>query len=532
PKPASTISHFNVILGKKKKGRRVTLGISNQCLVIDEHDDTAPPRKFAIGDIAKCTVKKTVVTVNIAGATPAEFEFLCASAAETERVADGIGAARRGMFIGDRVLDARSDGPLQPPPLPPKDSVAPPPPPPVTSTAALPARPLRPAPASQEHAVVLYSFSGDDAEELTVDEGARVLVLDKADTEWWKVQLAPPHGRVGLVPASYLELQAAGLGDGDSRRSVASESTPPLPTRADTIHDSDNVPLQTLQTLQRNQAAAAGPDANMVRKWTDGTGTYTVDAAFVRLDADGTVHLHKTNNKQISVALAKFSQEDQQYVAGLMGGTQQQQQPAKPMTARQRQQQQARSTPGRRTINYDWDWFDFFTLKCDVQADSALKYATSFVAERLDDESIPELTADYMASLGVKPDDIPRLERGFRAHRGLQADAAEPQKEARSSSTPSPLGTEPPLQAPRGGTAAPGASQPRSPVSPPSLAASPEPAPRRASNNPWGVDSELDRRVDRYNQIRTDETFARELQKREEDRRRPGQDRKQTIKQQ
>ncbi|KAJ2711703.1 cytoskeletal protein binding protein, partial [Coemansia spiralis] len=306
-KPASTISHFNVVLGKKKKGRRVTLGISNQELIIDEHDDTAAPRKFATGDIAKCTAKKTVVTVTIDGT---EFDFLCASAAETERVADAIGAARRGMFIGDRVLGggSRNDESLLPPP---------PPPPPKDNSIALMSPPPPPRPAPQEYAVVLYSFSSNDAEELDVDEGARVLVLDRSDVEWWKVQLAPPHGRTGLVPASYLELQAGGSGDGDSRRSIAVDSTPPLPTRTDTLRsamartgnepaalnaavagrtrgaslraetplasafdkspDSDNIPLHSLQQRQAATATAAaaatatlaGPEAHKMRKWTD-----------------------------------------------------------------------------------------------------------------------------------------------------------------------------------------------------------------------------------------------------------------------
>ncbi|PIA15245.1 hypothetical protein COEREDRAFT_19043, partial [Coemansia reversa NRRL 1564] len=51
-----------------------------------------------------------------------------------------------------------------------------------------------------------------------------------------------------------------------------------------------------------------------VRSWTDGTGSYTVEAEFIKLDNDGLVHLHKTNGKKISVALAKFSADDRRYV--------------------------------------------------------------------------------------------------------------------------------------------------------------------------------------------------------------------------
>ncbi|KAJ1730975.1 cytoskeletal protein binding protein [Coemansia biformis] len=570
PKPANTISHFNVTLGKKKKGRRITLGVSNQSLVIDEHDDASPPKKHPTGDIAKCTAKKSVVGVDVGGYAPATYELTCSSSAEAERIADSINAARRGMFIGDRVLDTKADS--MPPPLPPKDSTPFTPPPAALASAQTgqPAYPLSAPAATRGYALVLYGFSSDEPEELTVNEGDRVLVLDRSDVEWWQVQLSPPHGNAGLVPAAYLELQVGSLGgDSGSRRSTVVDSLPSLPKRTDTARDamarvtnepraldvaatarpgrrsragtgtsltsafdkspdSDNMPLHALQSRQA-AATAAGPDPRKVRKWTDGTGAYTVDAAFVRLDADGTVHLHKSNNKQISVLLSKFSQEDQRYVAGLNGTPPQQVE--KPATARQRQQEQARKTPGRRIINYDWDWFDFFTLKCGISADNALKYATSFVAERLDDESIPELNTDYMRTLGVKPDDIPRMDRAFHVHRGLQVDAAEPQREGRSSSTPSPLGSEPPLMNPRAAAASHANESPYSPATPGSLDGSAEQTPHRTANDPWGVDSELDRRVDRYKQIESDEAFARDLQKREEDKRRRTRDRKHSIKQ-
>ncbi|KAJ2440266.1 cytoskeletal protein binding protein, partial [Coemansia sp. RSA 2424] len=429
---------------------------------------------------------------------------------------------------------------------------------------------------SQEHAVVLYEFSSDDPEELAVSEGDRVLVLDKSDPEWWQVQLSPPHGRAGLVPASYLELQPASL-----RESLDTEyeppaaapakviSTPPLPTRTETVRraasrahiatpaqpvplpsaafatpsqasdsaetppasrrapsDSDNMPLHLLQIRQAQQtemprAAAAvpapileGPDMSKVRTWTDGSGAYTVEAQFLRLDPDGQVHLHKTNNKKITVDLAKFSAEDRQYVEGVTGTSIPPAMPAKSMTARQRQQESARKHPERRPINYDWDWFDFFTLKGGVSADNSLKYATSFVAERLDDESIPEITANTMRTLGVKPADIPKILRAFRLHQGLPADDVDSMaddnmsQQARQEPRPvlgSPSWAQQPARSPRVSSPKP-APESTSRAQPP----------RRAANNPWGIDSELDRRSDRRKQIDSDEALARRMQEEEQ----------------
>ncbi|KAJ1998031.1 hypothetical protein GGI04_005176, partial [Coemansia thaxteri] len=253
-----------------------------------------------------------------------------------------------------------------------------------------------------------------------------------------------------------------------------------------------------------------------VRTWTDGSGAYTVEAQLLRLDPDGQVLLHKTNGKKISVALAKFSPEDRRYVEGVTG-TGAPEMPAKPMTARQRQQESARKHPERRPVNYDWDWFDFFTLKGGVSADSALKYATSFVAERLDDQSIPDITSDTLRTLGVKPADIAKLERAFRVHQGL------PVADTTNSLTEG-LFASPSLsqQEPKRVLSSPSwAQQPsRSPVvsspKPDAEPSSPAQPRRAASNNPWGIDSELDRRVDRKKQIESDEALARRLQQEEQ----------------
>ncbi|KAJ2742264.1 cytoskeletal protein binding protein, partial [Coemansia sp. BCRC 34301] len=568
--PSNTISHFSVIEGKKKKGGKVTLSISNAALVIDSNSDTVAPKRYAMAHVSKCTAKKAVLGIEIGGYEPAAFDFTCGSVAEAERILDAINAARRGMFIGDRAASDRFSEDA-PPPLPPKDSQYSPQ---LTATSVptviMPALPPHTT-TSQEHAVILYEFSSDDPEELTVSEGDRVLVLDKSDPEWWQVQLSPPHGRAGLVPASYIEVQSASLRasfDADYGLPAAPakvESTPPLPTRTETVRraasqahmtapaqpvlapvatyaapnqtssrgetppasrrapsDSDNMPLHLLQLRQAQQAeqsAAApapvldGPDMSKVRTWTDGSGAYTVDAQFLSLDPDGQVHLHKINNKKITVDLAKFSAEDRLYVEGVTGTSIPPAMPAKPKTARQRQQESARKHPERRPINYDFDWFDYFTLKSGVSADNALKYATSFVAERLDDESIPEITAETMRTLGVKPADIPKIQRAFRVHQGLPVDDVEsmadsgiPQRQEPKPVLGSPSWAQQSQRSPR-------VSSPKPTLTPESASRS---QPRRTANNPWGVDSELDRRADRRKQIDSDEALARRMQEEEQ----------------
>ncbi|KAJ1866911.1 cytoskeletal protein binding protein [Coemansia sp. RSA 989] len=592
PKTAEvdSISHFNVVLGKKKKGQKVTLGVSNPTLIVDSNDDTALPKRYSTGDISRCSTKKTLLTVEIGGVEPAAYDFTCSSNSEAERIADAINAARRGMFIGDRMIEPQTNlQQQQQQQQPPKEDVP----------FALPGQTDEPMlspnidapfvsppsssmpPNSQEHAKVLYDFSSDDPEELSVKEGDTVLILDKSDPDWWQVRESPPNGRAGLVPAAYVEIQPA-------------EALPPVPKRTETVRkaaaqvhqsslqqqqqqqqqdlpplhieppprmetprhtensvaailrgdktpDSDNVPLQFLQKRPEEavpppmpkrpseaaKPAGLGPDPSKVRTWTDGSGAYTVEAQFIKLDREGNVHLHKANSKKITVPLTKFSDADRRYVSSVTG-----QSLPEVKTARQRQQEDAKKTPGRRIINYDWDWFDFFTLKCGITADNALKYATSFVAERLDDASIPEITVEYMKTLGVKPADIPRLERALREHQGLpasEASGAAHKDQAMQSPRGLAMELERTPSLPPAYTSIASEPSAKEPIrSPPAKEPAKEPAqsPRRISNNPWGVDSELDRRFDRRRQIEDDEALARQLQQQEEDERRHGHRRK------
>lgn len=550
-----TISHFSVIEGKKKKGTKVNLGISNSVLIIDSGDDTVPPQRYDISDVSNCTTKKTLLVIDIGGGYLSDaLEFTCGSSSEAEHIQEAVNSARRGMFIGDKPFD-ESHG---------KSAAAIPPPPPPKYNA--------PEETSKEFAVLLYDFVGQDSDELTANEGSRVLVLDKSDPEWWQIQLDLPNGQSGLVPATYLELQPAATSGTPVRvPSIRKLSVPPpppppppsmpevtvIPPKTESnlhrqkTNDSDNVPLHVLQKRQAvhkaSQAAAdaastysmqlkhenQGPNVAKVRTWTDTSGAFKVEAEFLQLTPDGQVHLHKTNDKKITVPLVRFCVEDRQYVNSVTGqnGTKSVSSPQKPtksMTARQRQQETAKKDPERRPINYDWDWFDFFTLKGGVSADNALKYATAFVADRLDDESIPEITDESMRSLGVKPADITRLNRAFRVHQGLPVPSVDTMADGYSPSpgfsSPPPTQAETAIPVTVDATSNPSMSPITSPLASggndskqtaPTTANS-KPAQREStSNNPWAMDSELDRRFARQRQIETDEDFARKLQEEE-----------------
>jgi hypothetical protein len=56
-------------------------------------------------------------------------------------------------------------------------------------------------------AVVLYDFTADGDDELTVAEGEDLIALETDSDDWWKVRNS--EGREGVVPASYVEVRCA-----------------------------------------------------------------------------------------------------------------------------------------------------------------------------------------------------------------------------------------------------------------------------------------------------------------------------------
>lgn len=55
-----------------------------------------------------------------------------------------------------------------------------------------------------EQAVALYDFTADGEDELSVQEGENLLVIEKDSAEWWKCRNV--HGAEGVVPAQYVEV--------------------------------------------------------------------------------------------------------------------------------------------------------------------------------------------------------------------------------------------------------------------------------------------------------------------------------------
>jgi actin cytoskeleton-regulatory complex protein SLA1 len=58
-----------------------------------------------------------------------------------------------------------------------------------------------------EPAVALYDFNADGEDELSIQEGESLAVLERDADDWWKVRNS--HGAEGVVPASYVEVSVS-----------------------------------------------------------------------------------------------------------------------------------------------------------------------------------------------------------------------------------------------------------------------------------------------------------------------------------
>ncbi|PCH41559.1 SH3-domain-containing protein [Wolfiporia cocos MD-104 SS10] len=156
---------------------------SEDTSAVSETGKLALQRKFGDVDVSSgkamfsslrnSTVAKTATPPPVAPPTPPAF-------------------ARKGGFAPPPVR--RVDSAVSPKaastPSPP-----PPPPPPV---------PVRPREEPEgEWAEVLYDYSSDDPGDLAIQEGQRILIVEKTSDDWWTGEC---EGRKGLVPAAYVKL--------------------------------------------------------------------------------------------------------------------------------------------------------------------------------------------------------------------------------------------------------------------------------------------------------------------------------------
>lgn len=204
--------------GKKKKG---TLGIGNGSIFFASESDKTPVRQWKTADVEDVTIEKQKhLLFNIGGVSPTRLHFAVGSKQIFDAIIDKLGSSK-GIHTA-AIAEGRA-GTLTPPPrnvetaspskkngvsvrftdespeiIPPRESSEE-----GEEEIAEGESAIEEDDVTGELAVVLYDFQGTSVDELSVQEGEQLWIIEKEGAEWWKCR--NEEGLEGVVPASYLE---------------------------------------------------------------------------------------------------------------------------------------------------------------------------------------------------------------------------------------------------------------------------------------------------------------------------------------
>lgn len=275
---------------------------------------------------------------------------------------------------------------------------------------------------------ILYDFVAQGDDEVTVAVGDEVIVLDDIKSEeWWMVRRIKNKAE-GVVPSSYVEIkglipqppimpQEPGLSSVEKNRMEEMRLSKLAlgKSRTDSMDSSE-------RTSKRDSKSKSKPDPSKVRKWTDRTKDFTVEAQFIGL-SDGKIQLHKVNGIKIAVPVAKMSVEDLEYVEKIAGVSLDEDKPLS--SIRPRVAAEKNSSKAGASVNHDYDWFDFF-LNAGVGPARCERYAQSFTKDSMDESMLPVITPETLQTLGLNQGDTLRVMKVLDARYGRAPDKSKP----------------------------------------------------------------------------------------------------------
>ncbi|KAJ8070975.1 hypothetical protein OCU04_001330 [Sclerotinia nivalis] len=309
----------------------------------------------------------------------------------------------------------------------------------------------------QKRGQVLYDFVAQGDDEVDVNVGDEVVIIDDVKSEeWWMVRRVK-NAKEGVVPSSYIEIMgaiqsqsSAGLNAGRSmveqnrleearlardalktakRDDVEVGPGMRLPERGSSLYARDNG-NQSGQQKRRESVREGGqsrsskskPDPAKVRTWTDRSKSFSVEAQFLALK-DGKINLHKMNGVKIAVPVVKMSVEDLEYVERMTGISLDEDKPLSDIKKQQKSRAAERdssngASPGASAGTGagasiqppEYDWFQFF-LSCDVAVGLCERYAQAFKRDSMDESVLPDIDATVLRNLGIREGDIIKIIR-------------------------------------------------------------------------------------------------------------------------
>ncbi|KAG0709599.1 hypothetical protein DFH29DRAFT_978485 [Suillus ampliporus] len=305
-----------------------------------------------------------------------------------------------------------------------------------------------------EPAVALYDFEGTGSDELTVQEGERLWIIEKEGEEWWKCR--NEHGIEGVVSHEVGMRVGASIttepeDDGAAEReeqerleaekkeeerrerervekerkkkeqeqrakaaAAAAEVDKKRREKEEAAAAAEAERRKRQEAAKRDRARRRVPPAESTRIWHDRSGQFRVEAAFLGY-SNGKLRLHKVNGVVIEVPSEKMSLEDVRYVERLnikgvnppAAQRRQSDDDDQPLALKQKEVAR-RATISAQPKKPQTDWFEFFlNAGCDI--DDCTRYASSFERDKIDEAILPDTTDSTMRSLGLREGDIIRV---------------------------------------------------------------------------------------------------------------------------
>ncbi|KAJ5591789.1 uncharacterized protein N7459_002158 [Penicillium hispanicum] len=264
----------------------------------------------------------------------------------------------------------------------------------------------------QKTGQILYDFMAQGDDEVTVAVGDEVIVTDDTKSEeWWMVRRLK-NGKEGVVPSSYVEITGLvptpSTGMESALSTVEKNRLEEARLAKAAIGKPRTDSMDSTERSKRDSKSKSKPDSNKVRKWTDRTKAFTVEAQFIGLQ-DGKIQLHKVNGIKIAVPIAKMSVEDLEYVEKIANVSLDEDKPLSSIRARATSDGK-RGNAGASVQRPEYDWFDFF-LKSGVGPHQCERYAQNFIKDSMDESVLPDITPETLRTLGLKEGDILRVMR-------------------------------------------------------------------------------------------------------------------------
>lgn len=189
--------------GKKKKG---TLGVGNGAIFFASETDKTPVQQFPIDTLLLYSTPSSKTILFQFATAPEPLQYHCGDKATTDAIMAKIKQSKA-IAAGEGAAPATIASPPRAESSPsargvrfsaePATSFPPPPRRAASSVASVPQ-------VKTTKATALYDFEAQGEDELTINDGEELTVVERENDDWWTVKNA--SGQQGVVPAQYVEV--------------------------------------------------------------------------------------------------------------------------------------------------------------------------------------------------------------------------------------------------------------------------------------------------------------------------------------